>query len=376
VFAAFDLSDSSRLVIAHEDARAFLVALSQREELGDQVAPYDFVYLDAVNDYTVPYQLTTLECLKLVDQVLAPDGAYMMNLIDVFGRGQFLGSMIATMSQVFPEVRVFAEGRPSSEQPNIRNTYILVGTKKPWDSAPVIASFDPRYGISEVSDAELAELRERAPDRPLTDDWAPIENFLAPVVRMSSREIAAGMISDRAEEMLSKGRTSDAIRACEKALELHPADPNIRRVYASALVAAGDIAGSATQYEEILRIRPSMIGARVQLASTLARLGRVEEGIREAREAIRRDPNQAQAYFVLGILLEQGQRTEEAIAAYVEASRLEPQNLEMRNNLGIALARMGRVDEAKRVFEEILAIDPKFAKTRQNLQRLLAGSGS
>jgi tetratricopeptide (TPR) repeat protein/spermidine synthase len=370
-YAAFDLSKESGLVIVHEDARAFLESLSEKEAIGEQASrPYDFIYLDAVNDYSVPYQLTTLECLKLVDGVLAPDGAYMMNLIDVFSQGRFLGTMIHTMEEIFPEVRIFAEGRPPSEQPDVRNTYILVGTKKSWDSAPVIASFDPRYGISELSAVEREDLRARAPKRPLTDDWAPIENLLAPVVRMSSREIAAAMIVDRAEAMLQEGRPEDAIRAAKQALELHAANPNVRRVYANALVAAGDVAGSVEQYQELLHIRPNLTGARVQLASTMARLGRPEEGIQEIREAIRRDPNHAQAHFVLGILLEQVQRPDEAIAAYAETVRLEPRNLDARNNLGIALARAGRVVEAKKVFEEILTIDAKFAKARQNLQRL------
>jgi tetratricopeptide (TPR) repeat protein len=276
------------------------------------------------------------------------------------------------MSQIFQEVHVFSEGAQASDQKDTRNTYVLVGTKQPWSAPEVVAEYDPAVGLSEMSDGEKEDLLRRSGTRPITDDWAPIENFLAPVVRMASREIAAGLLADRAEEALHEGRTKEAIATCERALRLYALDPNVRRVYASALTTQGNLAGAAQQYEELLRIRPGLIGARIQLASTLARMGRADEGIRVAREAILRDPSQAQAYFVLAILLEQVNRSDEAIAAYAEASRREPKNLDIRNNMGIALVRAGRRDEAQRVFEEILAMDPKFAKARKNLQHLLA----
>jgi tetratricopeptide (TPR) repeat protein len=300
----------------------------------------------------------------------------MMNLIDVYSKGRFLGGMIATMEAVFDEVQVFSEGAPARDQPNVRNTYILVGTKRPWDPAPVIAGYDPHLGLSPLGDEERADLLRRNGGRLISDDWAPIDNFLAPVVNMASREVAAATIVDRAEDLLESGDTKAALEACEQALRLHELDPNVRRVYANALIKSGDLAGAAHQFEELLRVRPDLLGARVQLASVLARLGRIDEGIVHIEDAIARSPGEAQPHFVRGILLEQAKREEDAIEAYVQASRLDPSNLEIRNNLGIALARSGRNDEAKRTFEEILAADPNFAKARQNLQRLLASQQS
>lgn len=372
--AAFGLPADNRLIIQHEDGRAFLQGLVERRRLGTDSALYDFIYVDVFNDYSVPYQLTTLEFLRDVEAVLAPRGAFMMNMIDVFGTGQFLGPMLHTMREVFPEVHVFSEGRPAIEQPTVRNTFVIIGSRRAWDPAPMIASYDPKVGLSEVSESAQADLLKRSSPRLLTDDWAPIENFLAPVVRQASRDIASSELTDRALKQMRDGKKQAALHTFERAIRLHPIDVNARREYAIALVSAGDVEGAIKQYREVLRIRPGLVAPRVQLASFLARVGRVDEGLREVEEAIRREPTLAQAWLTRGVLLESVKRPEEAIASYAESVRLEPKNLEARNNLGIVLARTGRKEEARRAFEEVLAIDPKFAKARQNLQHLASAA--
>ncbi len=368
--AAFGLPENHRLEVHHEDGRAYLQRLSQERQLGRPHAPFDVIYLDVFNDYSVPYQLTTVECMRLVDEALGPDGAFLMNMIDVFAEGQFLGAMVATLREVFPEVKALSEGVPVEDQPNTRNTFVLIGSKRRWDAGPILAAYDPKIGLSEIGPAQIDDLLRRAPRRLITDDWSPIENFLAPVVRQASRDIASANLTGRAEKLMKQGRLKEARGACEKAIALHPIDVSARREYANVLAASGDLPGAAAQFEEILRIRPAMNAARIQLASTYGKLGREHDAVREIRSAIRLEPENAPAHFVHGILLEEANRPEEAIAAYGEAIRLDPRNLEARNNLGIALARAGRTAEARRIFEAILAVEPKFGKARQNLQRL------
>jgi tetratricopeptide (TPR) repeat protein len=298
-----------------------------------------------------------------------------MNMIDAYGEGRFLAGMISTLAEVFPTVKVFAEGRPVSEQPLVRNTYVLVASKKDWDSRPVTAEYGHGIALYEMNEAERHQLLERTGRRPLTDDWSPIENLLAPVVRESSQDIAAAMLVGRAEAELAAGHPDKAIRACEEAIRLNPADVSARRMLANALAAKGDTEGSMRQYEEILRIRPSSSGARVQLATALVRQKRNQEALAAIEEAIRSDPHSAQAQFIHGIILEGMSRPDDAIAAYEQAVKLDPKNLEARNNLGIAYARAGRNDEAILAFEETLRIDPNFKKARANLQRVKAGAG-
>jgi tetratricopeptide (TPR) repeat protein/predicted membrane-bound spermidine synthase len=375
VIAAFELPAQNRLVIRHEDGRIHLQQIVERRRLGQVEPPYDFIYLDVFNDYSVPYQLTTLECMRLVDQVLGPNGAFLMNMIDAYGEGRFLAGMISTLAEVFPTVKVFAEGRPVSEQPLVRNTYVLVASKKDWDSHPVTSQYEHGIALYEMNEAERQRLLERTGRRPLTDDWSPIENLLAPVVRESSQDIAAAMLVGRAEAELAAGHADKAIRACEEAIRLNPADLSGRRILANALAAKGDTEGSMRQYEEILRIRPSSSGARVQLATALVRQKRNQEALVAIEEAIRSDPHSGQAQFIHGIILEGMSRPDEAIAAYEQSVKLDPKNLEARNNLGIAYARAGRNEEAIQAFEETLRIDPNFKKAQANLQRAKTGTG-
>ena len=370
VIEAFELPAQNRLVIRHEDGRIHLQRIVERRRMGQAEPPYDFIYLDVFNDYSVPYQLTTLECMRLVDEVLSPDGAFLMNMIDAYAEGRFLAAMISTMAEVFPTVKVFAEGRPVSEQPAVRNTFVLVASKKDWDSHPVISQYERGIVLCEMNEAERHQLLERTGRRPLTDDWSPIENMLAPVVRESSQDIAAAMLAGRAERELAAGNIDKAIEACEEAIRLHPADISARRTLANALAAKGDVQGSVKQYEEILSIRPSSSGARVQLATALVRQKRNQEALVAIEEAIRADPQSGQAQFIRGIILEGMSRPDDALAAYQEAVKLEPKNLEARNNLGIAYAQAGRNEEAIQAFEETLRIDPTFNKARQNLQRV------
>jgi Flp pilus assembly protein TadD/spermidine synthase len=368
--AAFALSPQNRLVIVHEDGRAHLQRIVEKRRLGKTQPPFDFIYLDVFDDYSVPYQLTTLEFMRLVDQVLAPDGAFLLNMIDSYAEGRFLSAMVNTMSDVFPHLRIFVEGGMIGRHPERRNTYVIVGSKREWDSRPLHASYDPARALTEMTDAERIALVARSEGRRLTDDWAPIENLLAPVVRESSRDIAASMLAGQAGDELARGHTKKAIRLSRRALELHPLDLSARRTLASALAASGDAAGSVREYQEMLRVRPSMIGVRVQLALELVKQGRARDALAEIENAIGRDPNVAEARFAHGMILDVLNRPDEAISAYGQAVTLDPKNLEARNNLGIALAKTGRTQEAAAVFQEVLRLDPNFTKARTNLQAL------
>lgn len=330
---AFGLPVDHGFRIAHADGRAHVRRLLEGRRRGETRLPYDFVYVDAVNDYQVPYQLTTVEFLRQVDELLAPDGAYLMNMIDVYSVGRFLGSMISTMEAVFPHVAVFAEGRAVSDQPDVRNTYILAGTKRPVDFSGMVEGYDRRFGLYRLTEAELGELRSRT-GRILTDDWAPVENFLAPVVKGSSRELAGAFLAKRASDRLREGRREKALREAERAVELAPRSWESHDVLASARLATGDVDGAIEEYREVVRLHASA----------------------------------AAVWHRLGVLLAERGRTAEAVDAYERAIALEPDHVEARNDLGIALVRIGRLEEAVARFAEALEIDPRHAKAGTNLE--------
>jgi spermidine synthase len=62
---------------------------------------YDMVFIDAYNDLSIPYHLTTREFARMIGNILKPDGIVLTNIIDNFQKGAFLPSYIRTLREVF-----------------------------------------------------------------------------------------------------------------------------------------------------------------------------------------------------------------------------------------------------------------------------------
>ena len=70
-----------------DDARNYVNILTDQRR---PVKKYDLIYEDAINDFTVPFQLTTRQFHEKIKQVLSDDGIYMINFIDSYDCGRFL----------------------------------------------------------------------------------------------------------------------------------------------------------------------------------------------------------------------------------------------------------------------------------------------
>ncbi|HBF37944.1 MAG TPA: hypothetical protein DDW50_11545 [Firmicutes bacterium] len=142
---------------------------------------YDLFFGDAFNDLSVPWHLTTLEFIRMIKNHLNPDGAYLLNVIDNYDNGKLVGASYLTLRKVFPHVYVFCTN-PLQIQ-NIRDTFILLASDVPlnihhWHSGPI------GYGDGVLLEPQnLRYLAMRCGNLVLTDNYAPVENLLAPVVR-------------------------------------------------------------------------------------------------------------------------------------------------------------------------------------------------
>ncbi len=170
------LRRDSTIVSYNEDARMFLARPPERA--------YSLIMGDAFNDFSVPYHLTTKEFNDLVRQWLAPDGIYMVNLIDG-ARHDFLRAYLYTLRQTFRHVYVV----PTSENwyTSPRLTYVLFACDTPLDVA-ALKSMDVGAGgrffaAWALSSQEVEGLLAEATPVLLTDDYAPVDQMLAPVIR-------------------------------------------------------------------------------------------------------------------------------------------------------------------------------------------------
>jgi len=160
----FNLPQSNRLIIYHEDGRTFL---------NKNGKTYDALFLDAFNSYSVPYQLTTREAVNRIYESLEKDGVVIVNIISSIGgkKGKFLRAEYLTFKEQFPQVYLFpVQKRSDTTEQNIMLVALKSGEK------PRFSSSDP--AINEMlSHLWRGEIIYDAPI--LIDDYAPVEQYVA-----------------------------------------------------------------------------------------------------------------------------------------------------------------------------------------------------
>lgn len=183
-FETFGLQPHPRMAIHNLDARNHVDDLLRRQEQGEEVGQFDLVYGDAFNHYSPPFHLTTLEFNEKCRRLMSDEGVFMANVIDVFSSGKFLGAMINTLEQTFPHVYVFSTtpGGPSDE--DARDTFIIVASTRLLDLKNL--DYD-KYSAELLTPEHRDKLRRRSKGLVLTDDYAPVDNLLAPVIRLAER---------------------------------------------------------------------------------------------------------------------------------------------------------------------------------------------
>ncbi len=145
---------------------------------------YDLVVGDAFNDFSVPYHLTTLEFNEQILRLLSDRGVYMVNILDNLETGRFLGAFVNTLQRTFPYVYVMRDKDEWSQAPGAASTHVVVGARQPLSLSDLNASnLEAGRGVSvaRIMPLPLFEswLNGRN-DLLLTDDFAPVDNLIAP----------------------------------------------------------------------------------------------------------------------------------------------------------------------------------------------------
>ncbi len=200
------------------DARQFVDRNQDKKQ-------YDLIFGDAFNDFSVPWHLTTHEFNDKIAKMMSPTGVYMINIIDVYesdavalkkaekiidkkkitdpaeqekirkqelerahGYGGFLGAWAKTAALTFPHLYIFGTDRnPGS---GLRETFVVVASRQPLDLTDLgLRDDDPQFFHNDrrtepkpyTPEDEKAVFESRSRNIILTDDYAPVENLLAPV---------------------------------------------------------------------------------------------------------------------------------------------------------------------------------------------------
>ena len=359
-FEALGLPRDTTIAIFNQDARNRVEDLVRMQESGGDFTPFDCVFGDSINDYTVPYHLTTRELAEDIHRLLKPDGVYMLNCIDIFASGRFVGAVINTLKSVFQEVYVFN----TNQMPTQRDTFVVVGCKSARDLEPL------RAEVHLLNKQELEALRERSAGIVLTDRYAPVENLLAPVVRVQGGKLG-NLYLEEARRAAEAGNTARAFAEAEKAIGIHPAWPEAWNFIAQLRDGQGDFEGALEALRRAIDGNPNPGMAEHNLAQALYQAGRFEEAAQHWQAAAAAEPANVTHYYNLGLALAAQRKIPEAITAWENALTVAPGHLDTLHNLALAYLMTSQYDATWGIVDRIRALgDEPEKELVQRLQQM------
>lgn len=157
--AYFAMPDSIR--VTTYDGRAYLQAVKGQ---------YDVILVDAYQDITIPFQMSTVEFFTLVRSHLSPDGVMVVNMnMHSDGEGSINEALTDTIAAVFPQLA-------SVDVPGATNRELFAASYSPVQALSARAS-DVQDGDLRALMTQLAgSLTARTGGGSvLTDDKAPVE---------------------------------------------------------------------------------------------------------------------------------------------------------------------------------------------------------
>jgi len=362
---AFGLAADTPIRTINLDGRNYVDELLEKRRRGEQIPQYDFVYMDAFNDMSVPFQLVTRQFNEKIFAILAADGVYAVNLIDMFDSGKFLAGFVGTARQTFPYVYVIR--KPSRN--DLPVNFIVIAGKKPVN----LENLNTEEPLANTpfwvfDDNDLAALREKTGWTIFDDDYAPVENFMAPVVYQASAAAMAEKYIEQADKLNTAGRWEEAISKYRQAIrtcQASSAKANylIGQILADhgKLMDAAAALSSALAQAELEESKAALPRLHYTLGVVLRKLGDAEgaskhfaSAIEQLRAELANNGGSAETFSHLGQVEAASGDMEEATLCFEQALKRDPDNITHHLALAKALATEGQYEEAmRRLYEGI-----------------------
>lgn len=359
--AALGLPRDTGMRIYDMDARNVVDDLVRAGEGAAGSELFDYIFGDSINDYTVPYHLTTLEFNRRLHTLLKDDGMYLFNMIDMLDSGAFLAAVVNTCRQVFGQVTVFNTGRASF----IRDTFVVICSKQEMvlDDLPMRLNASHAYTGIRIEDSVLDGLIDKHRGILLTDDFAPVENLLAPVVRTRAGD-AGELTLNFARRDAARGDTDLALKRCRQALEIHPQWPDAYEFLAQLLTQKGDRTGAIDALANAVKGHPHPETAWYNLGKALLQENRPNEAVAAWLECIKIKPDHVNALYNLGVVHGMHNALPKAVAYWKKALEVNPEHPDSLYNLAAAYVMMGDKAAASALVDKMRSlnqnIDPQL----------------
>ncbi len=372
---ALGLHEDTAIRTVNADARTYVERVLREMRGRESAERYDFIYDDAINDGSVPFELVTKEFNDRIAELLTDEGLYMMTLADTYESGRFLGAVIGTLEQTFPYVHVIAS---RVRLPSLQDTFVVAATRRQFDPERLLSEHNEYLPFRLLDGSEVAQLKERAEHLVLTDDYAPVENRLTPVVRQGATERLARQCLREAETLQRQGHRELSAAKYRQAMGLN-SSLSVRAYNAIGYmgVEAGDLEAGAEALQKAIDYQTdsgleqtAIASIHMNLGILLRRMDRMDQGREHLAEAVKwfrvdlqQHPNSVVVWGWLGDTLEILKDVQEASDAFERAVALEPKNVSYHEKLVELLKSQRRYGDA------IAALRRQIALLKEQGQR-------
>jgi len=361
--AAFGLSRETSINTITMDARNYVDGLLEEKNNGGEIPRYDFIYEDAINDYSVPFQLVTKEFNDKIAQILTDDGIYMINLIDIFDSGLFLGACVNTLKETFPYVYVVATDDLTHSE---RNTFVIAVSKHELNLENLSDDYKQQeLGLWHLNESDMAQLKENSGGVIITDDYAPVENMLAPIVKQSAVDFLSAKYFEQAKDLSRQGKLEESLKKYIDLIELAPTKATLAYnnmglilVAQNKFIEAIETFRKALDAEKKTGTKEKAADIHYNLAQVLGKVKKTEEASQHFLKALEgyrnrliKKPDSLETHIRLGDVLAESGNLKEASELFAKAVSLDPYGFDVRIKLVQSLEYSGRINEAIEVLQ-------------------------
>ncbi|WP_254809502.1 spermidine synthase [Natronosalvus amylolyticus] len=191
----FGLEQSDSLQAHEHDGRQFLYETDHT---------YDVIVLDAFKRDQVPFQLTTVEFMTLVDDRLSDDGVVLANVVSApeGSASEFYRAQYATMDEVFEQVYSFK----TSSTPAVQNVQVIATKDETRHS---VHDLEARNEAGHI-DTDLSKEIDNALEQPATDDVPVLRDDQAAVDALLDPMLGQQYVIEETESSGSVGETNSS----------------------------------------------------------------------------------------------------------------------------------------------------------------------
>lgn len=156
--------------------------------------------------------------------------------------------------------------------------------------------------------------------------------------------------------LLQQGRTDEALKAFDKAVQLKPDDAGLWMKLGNALIGLKRADEALLSFQHVLGLDPRRWEAAYRSGMLLHELGRSDEALPYFDQARELEPGQPAILEARADALHRLGRYEAALVENMRAHALNPDNANTCNNIGAALQLLGKDEEALQWFDRAVKL--------------------